>query len=177
MNISSGMQNIIHKKASVFLLFLLFVAYAFLFLPKTVYAPDIFSDNFESGNLNNWNISTPANYYVAITNQVAYEGSYSANLTGDGLAGDRGRLIKNFTTKYDELYFRVQFQFNILPDNLARYGIVNFGDNAYWTYRTRFQLDRNDTFGGYRWRFYLQDDGGGANIVGYSPLFTPSINQ
>jgi len=171
------MQKIINKKFGAILLILLFIVCTLPFFIKPIYALDIFSDNFETGNLNNWNISTPANYYVTITNQVAYEGRYSANLTGDGLAGDRGRLIKNFTTKYDELYFRVQFQFNVLPDNLKRYGIVNFGDNAYWGYRTRFQLDRNDTFGGYRWRFYLQDDGGGANIVGYSSLFTPSINQ
>jgi Bacterial Ig domain/Calcineurin-like phosphoesterase len=76
-----------------------------------VTAPLLFSDGFESGNLNNWTVSG-----LTLDQQQVYDGAYAARGTSSGAATWAYRTL---SSNQNNVYYRLRFK------------IINLGSNVY----------------------------------------------
>ena len=91
----------------VFLMCLLFLSINV----KLVFATTIFEDGFESGDLSAW---TGDNGYVEVVSTYAYQGTYSAKITGP--TWGQGYCYKEWSGTYDTVFVRHYRRFESMDD-------------------------------------------------------------
>lgn len=95
---------------------------------KPVQAATVFQDDFESGNLNNWNQQYTTGETTSVTTISPHNGTYQFKASCDGSSGgEYAYLYKDFGGAYTELYFRMYFNFSAVPDDGYYYDIMKVG--------------------------------------------------
>jgi len=95
------------KLKTIFFLFLCFLLTFQAFLPR-VYATEIFSDGFESGDFSAWDGTSDSG--VAVETANPYQGSYNyeSNCSGGGADANIMKLFTETAKVYGRIYFNIE---------------------------------------------------------------------
>jgi hypothetical protein len=113
----------------------------------------VFKDDFESGNLNKWNVTADTGCFATVVNDMKYSGSYSAKLHLQG--SDKSVRIEKsgigpFGTSFSKFYVR----FNSTPPINRRWAILSLRTTLYHPILWVWNEDGN-----LKWVLSYQTDG------------------
>ena len=96
------------------------------------FGTEIFADGFESGNFSAWTGTAQSGAVIAVSTDFAHHGTYSAKITGLGIAGEYAYAYKTSTSALSNVYMRSYVKFGNLStaDGFIEVGTAAFTDTV-----------------------------------------------
>lgn len=142
--------------------------FGFVPIVKASLEDEVFSDDFETGDLINWSGNdTEGDGEISVTSLVNRTGTYSMNITSPAGAGS-ARAYKTLESTYQYVEFEFYVRFNRLPADGKKWQLVEVRDDSTTIFKVNFKnWTGNQVYYFSIWRYFpASAENNGDQITG-----------